>query len=354
MTCSHATDWDGQLVSVLVLNWNGERFLGPCLASVVRDACPHVEVVVVDNGSSDASLEIARQFPGVRVVPHGTNLGFSRGYNAAVPEVKGQFLVFLNNDTVVEQGWLVPLIETLRQQPTVGISGSMQLFYGTQIVNSVGGAFTLWTGGMDLGYGQPAASYRGRPYVDAFFASGAAMAIRRELFERLGGFEEYFFAYGEDIDLSWRARLLGYKIRTVLPSVVHHHHSASWGIFSPRKVRMVTRNQLIVNIGCLSTPNVLHSVPAYAVFALLKGAAMAVALRNINYLLATAAALIETGVSARTVWRRRRRIQASRLVPDREALRCEAFALFQSPLGWLRILRAGRQVDRERKVLARP
>src|SRR5438132_669071 len=83
-------------------------------------------------------------------------------------------------------------------------------------------------------------------------ASGSAMAIRRELFERLGGFEEYFFAYGEDIDLSWRARLLGYKIRTVLPSVVHHHHSASWGIFSPRKVRMVTRNQLIVNIGCLS------------------------------------------------------------------------------------------------------
>ena len=110
--CNHGAHWEETpLVSVMVLNWNKRELLRACLESLRPDICPHVEVVAVDNGSTDGSVALVKEeFPEVRVVAHAENLGFSRGYNAAVPEVEGRCLVFLNNDTEVERGWLAPLI----------------------------------------------------------------------------------------------------------------------------------------------------------------------------------------------------------------------------------------------------
>src|SRR2546428_13428632 len=131
--CHHSSNWgEGTVASVLILNWDGQRFLPPCLNSVLTDACKHVEVCLVDNGSTDDSLAcVGRDFPRVRMVALPENLGFGRAYNAAVDEISGRFVVFLNNDTVVEKGWLGPLINELLTEPKVAITTSTVLFVGS-------------------------------------------------------------------------------------------------------------------------------------------------------------------------------------------------------------------------------
>jgi cellulose synthase/poly-beta-1,6-N-acetylglucosamine synthase-like glycosyltransferase len=151
--CLHGPGWGMvPFVSVLVLNWNGSRYLTPCLDSIERNRCRHVEIVLVDNGSTDGSVDlVSDRFPGVTIVAHSSNQGFSRGYNAAIGFTRGHFLVFLNNDTVVDSGWLVPLIDELVAHPGIGITMSKLLFIGSRTVNSAGGVLKLWTGGQDLG-----------------------------------------------------------------------------------------------------------------------------------------------------------------------------------------------------------
>lgn len=355
MICRHGAKREtGPIASVLVLNWNGLRFLAPCLSSVLADACDHVEVVLIDNGSADGSVAlVGAQFPNVKIIQHKTNLGFSVGYNVAVPRTRGQILVFLNNDTVVSKGWLDPLVEPLQKQSQVGLTTSKILFFGTNRINAAGGKLKLWTGANELGYGFDEALFS-EPGLEPFFALGAAMAIRRSLFRQLGGFDDGIFAYGEDVDLSWRARLLGYKVSYVPQSIVYHHHSGTLSVFNPSKVRMVTRGQLIAMIKSLSIFNLAHSLPAYAVFALLKGATLAVVRRDSRFVWSVVLGFVDIARAGRTIWQKRRSAQTTRHLPDATLLQSAGFGLVESPGEFWRILKVAREISAYGTVASHP
>lgn len=336
-------------MSVMVLNWNGQRYLQSCLDSVTRDACKHVEVVLVDNGSTDGSVDLVRsQFPSVQVVAHATNLGFSTSYNLAVRQARGRYLVFLNNDTAVEVGWLVALIDHLIRNPAVGITMSKQLFMGTNVIVTVGGQLKLWQGTSELGYGQDEGSFDAREATEPFFASGAAMAISRELFDKLGGFDESIQLYCEDLDLSWRARMLGYKIRCVTGSVVYHHISGTSGPHSPAKLRLVVNHYLEVMLKCLSVPHLLHSLPAYACFTMALGCGLSILEFDLAYFKSVLLAFADAVDAREDVRRRRRHTQTRRLVADGSVLRSEGFGLVDSPWVLFRNLRRGRRLSKSR------
>jgi len=344
--CSHPSTWgDGTVVSVLILNWNGQRFLPACLDSVLRSACKHVEVCLVDNGSTDDSVaSTEKDFPRARVIALRENFGFGRAYNAAVDEISGRFVVFLNNDTVVESDWLVPLISELITDPQVAITTSKVLFMGSRIVNAAGGQLKLWQGGSELGFGRAESFLDGVSMVEPFYASGSAMAMSRELFLRLGGFDDHLWLYAEDLDLSWRARLAGYKIRCVPRSVVLHHYSGTSGVFSPIKHRLGTTNFMAAMVKCLSTANLAHSLPAFTLFAFAKGLGLAIIERNPAYFTNVAAAVRYTAQASAELRRKRRETQRLRVAPDRRILPSEGFGLFDWPWTLLRVLKQGQRL----------
>ncbi len=349
--CRHGPQWgSGIAVSVLILNWNGRRYLGPCITSVVEQSCSHVEVLLVDNGSTDDSVQaVRRDFPGLHIVAHPNNLGFSEGYNLAVGRTFGRFIAFLNNDTVVGNEWLAPLIDELISDPKVAIATSKLLFMGSHVVNATGGQLKLWQGGSDLGFGDVEPSLSTRRSLEPFFASGAAMAISKNLFESLGGFDGRLWAYGEDLDLSWRARLAGRTVRCVPQSVVNHHYSGSFGVLGPAKVRMATGHYVAVMIKCLSPIHLLHSLPAYVMYALAKGGGLALIERNPAYLLSTVLGLRDTAVRLHDVLRQRRETQRGRMAPDRQVFRSDGFGLFESPWALVRNLKQTRSLNRRQR-----
>jgi len=217
---------------------------------------------------------------------------------------------------------------------------------GTRVLQSAGGQLKLWQGGSELGFGRDETFLSDRRDVEPFFASGAAMALSKQLFLDLGGFDPQLWLYGEDLDLCWRARLAGYTIRFVPTSIVHHYYSGTSGVFSPSKQRLVTTHYLVVMIKCLSAANLLHSIPAFTLFAFAKGAGLAIAERDVQYLTNVVRALRDTVTTSKELMERRRQTQRSRVAPDSRVLQSDGFGLFDPPWTLLRALRRGRQLKR--------
>lgn len=232
----------GCRVRVVVLNWNGRHWLEGCLSALRRqDGCAF-EVVVVDNASTDGSAAAVRErFPDYRVVALDTNRGFAAGNNAGAAGAGTPYLVFLNNDTEVQPGWLAALVRAADADSRIGLVSSHIVYLDQpDVVDSAGDGYLRCGGGFKHGHGQPID--RQAHDREVFGACGAAMLIRRELFERLGGFDEDFFMVYEDVDLSYRARLLGSRIVLASRALVRHAGSASLGRISSNAVFHGQRN----------------------------------------------------------------------------------------------------------------
>lgn len=220
----------GPRVSVIIPNWNGLRWLRPCLDSLRRQTYRNFEVIVVDNASTDGSVEtLAQEYPEVRVVRMERNLGYAGGCNAGFRAARGEILVVLNNDTEADAGWLAALVEALDRHPEVGAAASRVMIYDRpHLLNAAGDLYrrdgTADSRGVWQPYGPP---YDRETYV--FGASGAAAAYRRQMLEEVGLFEECFFMYYEDVDLAWRAQKAGWKCLYVPEAVIYHHLSATGG-----------------------------------------------------------------------------------------------------------------------------
>jgi N-acetylglucosaminyl-diphospho-decaprenol L-rhamnosyltransferase len=230
-------------LSVIVLNYNGRSWLEPCLSAVVAQVgAPSFEVILVDNGSSDGSATfVATRFPSVRVIENGGNLGFAGGNNAGARAAAGDVLVFLNNDTVAAPDWLARLAAALDAGPGRALVTSRIVFLDrSEIVDSAGDGYLRAGGAFKRGHGAAAADYGTSGEV--FGACGAAFAITRELFERLGGFDDDFFMVYEDVDLSYRALLAGHTCWYAADAVVRHAGSGSLGILSDAAVFYGQRN----------------------------------------------------------------------------------------------------------------
>jgi GT2 family glycosyltransferase len=232
-------------VSVLVLNFNGRGHLEECLPSLERQSYPRdrLEIVVVDNGSTDGSVEwLHVRHPGIRVLSFDENRGFAAAYNAAVGSCDSEFVAFLNNDTRVEPDWLSELVGTARRHGAASV-GSKMLDWTGQVVDFAGGIVSLFGHSWQRDEGRPATTAHSEERI--LFACGGSMLVNRQVFQDAGGFDPDFFAYFEDVDLGWRLSLMGYD-NLLAPSAVTYHRvrGTSGRVALSSRLRLYERNAL--------------------------------------------------------------------------------------------------------------
>lgn len=216
------------LVSILVLNYNGKEYLSECLQSLFQITYPSYEVIVIDNGSSDGSVEYVKEnFPKANTLALDKNYGFSEANNRGAAIAEGDLLVFLNNDTAVEKEWLTELVKGLQFDPKIAICGSKVVFYSDpRIIDFAGGLMSPIGAGINVGFSDSdGPAYNSFKYTS--HAYGASMLMRKDVFQQLGGFDSDYFAYHEELDLCWRCWLQGYKVYYIPSSVVRHKRSVT-------------------------------------------------------------------------------------------------------------------------------
>ena len=238
---------ESSTISIIIINYNGKRFLKDCLESIQASEASGAEVIIVDNASTDGSGEYLRgEFPSVKVMELDRNYGFAEANNRGAEAASGTFLLFLNNDTVVTRGWLLALIEAMSSEPEVGAAGSKLLLYNQPgKVNSAGANIVFNGGGYDIGFmDEDSQKYNVRGPRGAVCA--ASMMVRKIEFLSLGGFDPLYFMYFEDVDLCWRYWLSGYKVLYIPQSVVYHRFGGTTGNsrYVPLRVFYGTRNAL--------------------------------------------------------------------------------------------------------------
>src|SRR5215210_9226871 len=217
-------------VTVIIPNWNGERFLSSCLGSLRQQSFEDFKTILVDNGSIDSSVEfVNHNFPEVRVLPLGENKGFSAAVNAGIRASHDEYVALLNNDSEVDTRWLEGLVEAADSYPEAGLFASKLVdFHDRRVLDGAGDALRLSGLPYRLGHGERDSGRFSRAgYV--FGACAAAALYRREMLDEVGLFDEDFVSYCEDGDLSFRAQLAGYRCFYVPGAVVYHMGSASTG-----------------------------------------------------------------------------------------------------------------------------
>ncbi len=245
----------------MVLNYNGRDHLDDCLGSLgaldvfvpgrpgqPRDPRERDEVWLIDNASADASVKhVMENFPWVRLVESGVNLGFSRAYNRAAAMCDSEYLVLLNNDTRVAPGWLSGLHRTRAAHPEAkAVAGRIMSWDGKRI--DFAGADTFFTGhAWQRGLGEPLGE---RKFAEAplLFGCGGALMVDRETFIGIGGFDPDYFSFFEDVDLGWRATLLGHATWFSPEAVVQHKHHGSWALEAPARIRYLTERNALFNV----------------------------------------------------------------------------------------------------------
>lgn len=242
-------------VSVVILNWNGAEMLRTFLPSVVKYTNPELaEVCVADNGSTDNSVDIVRdEFPSVRLISFKENYGFAEGYNKVMDNVDTDYVVLLNSDVEVTEGWIEPILSYMESHKDVAACQPKILSYHDKKKFEYAGA----SGGYIDKYGYPFC--RGRVFdsletdngqydtpADIFWASGAAMFVRRDVYVAVGGLDPKFFAHMEEIDLCWRLLSRGYRLVCIPESKVYHVGGATLKKENPKKTYLNFRNNLLM------------------------------------------------------------------------------------------------------------
>ena len=210
-------------VSVIIPNFNGAPVLESCFKALARQSLAGFEVVLVDNGSADGSVDMARKlWPEIRIILLGQNRGFAAAVNAGLKAVNSEYAALLNNDVQPEPGWLLELKKTLAYHPRAFAAGPKLLLDPQRDrINVVGIKLKKYAESASIGAGQPDQGRFERP-GRVFGVSAGAALYRREVFEDVGYFDEDYFAYLEDVDLSFRARLLGYDFRYAPRARAYH------------------------------------------------------------------------------------------------------------------------------------
>ncbi len=234
-------------ISVIIVNLNGEKYLRDCLAALSAQTFRDFEVIVVDNGSQDRSLDLVRdEFEWVKVIPLDENTGFARGNNVGFEASSGRYIATLNNDTVVDRDWLGALVEAAGADERVGMVAS-KILLGNEGNQLDSAGMLVYPDGMtrQRGRGEPDDG-RFDEAEEILFPSACAALYRREMIKETGFFDEDFFSYCEDADLGLRARLAGWKAVMAPGAVVRHLYSQTGGKYSDFKAYHVERNHVWV------------------------------------------------------------------------------------------------------------
>ena len=261
-------------VAVVILNYNGKKFLEQFLPNVIANCDPNLaEIVVADNASTDESVAFMRErFPEIRLIENGSNGGFATGYNLALRQIEAQYYVLLNSDIEVAPHWIEPVIEMMDKDPQIAACQPKILSYYHKEHFEYAGA----SGGFIDKYGYPFC--RGRVFqnlekdehqydtpMEVFWATGACMFVRADLYHQLGGLDDSFFAHMEEIDLCWRLKNAGFKVYCCPQSWVFHIGGGTLPKNSPRKTYLNFRNNLSLLVKNLPKHRV-HRIILYRIF----------------------------------------------------------------------------------------
>lgn len=218
------------LLSIIIPHYNGAHYLTTCFNALRAQTYPHLEIILADNGSTDESVALTRRdFPEVKILELGQNLGLTGAINRAIAQSQGEVIVPLNNDTEVIPGWAQALVDALCAHPEAGmIACKMLLFDRRDTLHSAGDGFGI--NGIPINRGvwqKDTGQFDHDTYI--FGGCGGAVAYRRAMLDDIGLFDEDLFMYLEDVDLNWRAQLAGYRVVFAPQAVVYHHLSATGG-----------------------------------------------------------------------------------------------------------------------------
>jgi len=313
------------IASVILLNHNGSQFLEHCISSLAAQTFADFELIVVDNGSTDNSVKIVEghvargKIGRLRLVANPRNLGYSEGNNVGAAHASGKYLIFLNNDTYVDADWLRELVSFLEREPTVAACQSKIVLAEAKSVQELGETMDRY-GFTSLG---AKAKRHQNILVDQFFyVSGACFAVRKQLFECCGGFDEKLFILHEDMDLSWRLRLLGHKLACVCSSVCYHFGGWSLRRISIPIVRYYdVRNRLRVLLKNYALPRNVGRILLSVAFGFLELAFSAVKLKEPRTLSLWMNALLWNVHLMGDTLTERRRVQSMRRVPESHIIR---------------------------------
>lgn len=250
--------------SIIVLNWNGERYLTRCLDAITSQTYQDFEVILLDNASTDHSIEgIETRWPEIRVMRFMENLGFSRANNIGARHASGEWLAILNNDAFPEPNWLEQFAEAVKENPQAAFFSSLLLNADQpQRVQGSGDIYNIsgfaWSRDNNTDLEQSVLSQG-----EIFSPSAAAAIYRRDVFLQVGGFDETFGSHLEDVDLGFRLRLQGYRCWYVPQAVVLHIGSASYGRESNRTVYQVQRNVIWAYVKNMPSPLFWKYLPAH-------------------------------------------------------------------------------------------
>ncbi|MCL2682792.1 MAG: glycosyltransferase family 2 protein [Bacteroidales bacterium] len=239
-------------IAVVILNWNGKKFLEKFLPNVIEHSTDRAEVIVADNASTDDSVEFLKQnFPHIRLIQNAENGGFSKGYNDALKHVEADYFILLNSDIEVTSNWIQPVIDLMESDPNIVVCQPKIRSYDEREKFEYAGA----AGGFIDRFGYPFC--RGRIFetievdkgqyddvCEVFWATGAAMFVKASVYREFGGLDEDFFAHMEEIDFCWRVKNAGYKVMYCPNSTIYHIGGGTLPKQSSRKTYLNFRNNL--------------------------------------------------------------------------------------------------------------
>lgn len=263
------------LVSLLIPNFDGAACLKECLDSLLCQTYPSVEIIVVDNASTDESRDVLRSYENrIQTLLLDENRGFGAALNAGLQKASGEWVALFNNDAVADKDWLAQIMEAAASEETHGMAACKIVEHDDpRILDNTG--HLLFGDGMNRGRGHGDLDLGQFDYeTEALFPSGAACLLKKEMLDQIGGFDESFFAYGDDTELGLRARLAGWTCAYAPKARAVHHGSLTLGKFSVEKFFLVERNRLWVLLKYFPWPLILTS-PAFTMWRfLLQGLAV--------------------------------------------------------------------------------
>lgn len=311
-----------RLVSIIIVNWNGKKHLSRCLRSLVEIKYSNFEVIVVDNGSSDGSVEyIKRNFSQVKIIQNKKNLGFAGGNNIGIKKAKGEYVLFLNNDTEVTPNLLSILIDALEKDDKIAIAQPKIIFMDSNKLQA-GGDFLTSSGFLyHYGYGKDPNDPRYNKKMEIFSACGACMVARSDIIRRIGPFDLDFFCYFEESDLCWRVNLAGYKVLYVPDAVVYHKgYGTSHKLASSFVQYHSFKNRICSLIKNLEGPNLIKMLSLNLLFSLAASFAFMIRRKPLVALAIWKAWLWNISHIGKTLDKRRVIQEEMRIVSDKELM----------------------------------
>ncbi len=305
---------DGQ-VSIIILNLNGQEHLARCLPSIEGQTYQNVEVILVDNGSSDGSIEYVRQtFPHVKIIANDHNTGFAKANNQGIIASNAPFIFTLNNDTWLDPNCVEEVVRVAEANERVGMIATKMLQMDfPQLIDSAGLDLDRTGFGWSRYHGQPDNSTEQEPYEIFAPCAGAAL-YKRKMLDEIGLFDEGYFIYYEDMDLAWRAQLRGWHCLYVPKAKVYHAQSATTGRGSPFKRYLLSRNRIWTVIKNYPSPQLWFYLPQLIFYDWLAMVYRIWLEKNCSPVRGRLAALTQLG----QMWRQRQALQTKRSISWRE------------------------------------